>query len=37
MSGRIKNDVSASFMRGRFVIPLVVALLVIAAAVWLFR
>jgi hypothetical protein len=37
MSGRVRKDLSASFLTGRFVIPVVVAILVLAVVVWLVR
>ena len=37
MSGRVRKDLSASFLTGRFVIPVVVTILVAALVVWLVR
>jgi len=37
MSGRLRNDLGASFLTGRFLVPTVIAVLLIAVVVWLVR
>ncbi len=37
MSGRIKKDVSASFFTARFLLPVIVAVFVLALILWLLR
>jgi hypothetical protein len=37
MSGRVRKDLGAAFLRGRFVIPTVVGIIGLALVVWLIR
>ena len=37
MSGRLRNDLGASFLTGRFLVPTVIAILLVAIVVWLVR
>lgn len=37
MSGRIRNDVSASFLTPRFVVPALAVILILAVVLWFFK
>lgn len=37
MSGRVRKDLGASLLTGRFVIPAVVVIVLVAVVVWLAR
>ena len=37
MSGRLRNDLGASFLTGRFLVPTAIAILLVAIVVWLVR
>jgi hypothetical protein len=37
MSGRIRNDASATFLRPRFLIPAIVVIAVLAVIIWFLR
>jgi hypothetical protein len=37
MSGRVRKDLAASFLTPRFLVPAIVVVLLLAAAVWVLR
>jgi len=37
MSGRVRKDLRASFLTGRFLIPTLVGILVLALIIWMIR
>jgi hypothetical protein len=37
MSGRVRKDLGATFLRGRFLIPTVIGIVILAVVIWLIR
>jgi len=37
MSGRVRKDLAASFLTGRFLIPILVGVLALVLVIWLIR